>query len=57
MEEGQPQRRPRYAGEDTRLTSEKELRGWYSYGLGAEVFAVVGVGISFNSHMVSDIGL
>jgi UMF1 family MFS transporter len=44
MEEGQPRRRPRYAGEDTRPTSEKELRGWYSYGLGAEVFAVVGVG-------------
>ncbi|TLD35563.1 autophagy-related protein [Venturia nashicola] len=44
MEEGKPQRRPRYAGEDTRPTSEKELRGWYSYGLGAEVFAVVGVG-------------
>ena len=31
---------PRYAGEDTRLTSEKELWGWYSYGWSAEVFVV-----------------
>ncbi|KAL8954021.1 MAG: hypothetical protein Q9222_000143 [Ikaeria aurantiellina] len=28
---------PRYAGEDTRLTSKKELWGWYSYGFAAEV--------------------
>jgi hypothetical protein len=37
-------RRPRYVGEDTRLTSEKELKGWYSYGLAAEVFAICGTG-------------
>lgn len=28
---------PRYPGEDTRLTSSKELSGWYSYGWAAEV--------------------
>ncbi|KAL8992682.1 MAG: hypothetical protein Q9169_006913 [Polycauliona sp. 2 TL-2023] len=32
--------RSRYAGEDTRLTSEKELWGWYSYGFAAEVFVI-----------------
>lgn len=37
-------RAPRYAEEDTRETSEKEIRGWYCYGLAAEVFAVCGVG-------------
>lgn len=36
--------RPRYAGEDTRLTSTKELWGWYSYGFAAEVFVVCGIG-------------
>ncbi|KAF6228324.1 hypothetical protein HO133_008054 [Letharia lupina] len=35
---------PSYAGEDTRLTSTKELSGWYSYGWAAEVFVVCGVG-------------
>ena len=35
---------PRYEGEDTRPTSEKELRGWFSYGIAAEVYAVCGVG-------------
>ncbi|KAL8908030.1 MAG: hypothetical protein Q9171_005611 [Xanthocarpia ochracea] len=35
---------PRYAGEDTRLTSKKELWGWYSYGFAAEVFVVCGIG-------------
>ncbi|KAL8674009.1 MAG: hypothetical protein Q9168_001594 [Polycauliona sp. 1 TL-2023] len=34
----------RYPGEDTRLTSEKELWGWYSYGFAAEVFVVCGIG-------------
>lgn len=34
----------RYAGEDTRLTSKKELWGWYSYGFAAEVFVVCGIG-------------
>ena len=36
---------PEYPGEDTRLTSNKELSGWYSYGWAAEVFVVCGVGI------------
>ena len=35
---------PRYPGEDTRLTSKKELFGWYSYAWAAEVFVVCGVG-------------
>lgn len=30
--------------EDKTPTSERELRGFYSYGIAAEVFAVVGVG-------------
>lgn len=34
----------RYAGQDTRPTSEKELLGWYAYGLAAEVFAICAVG-------------
>lgn len=38
---------PRYAGEDTRLTSKKELWGWYSYGFAAEVFVVCGIGTLF----------
>ena len=29
--------KPQYPGEDTRLTSQKELSGWYSYGWAAEV--------------------
>lgn len=40
----QPSRQPRYLGEDTTPTSPRELAGWYSYGLAAEVFAVCGVG-------------
>lgn len=39
-------RAPRYAGEDTSPTTDRELKGWYSYGLAAEVFAVCGVGRS-----------
>jgi UMF1 family MFS transporter len=35
---------PQYEGEDTRLTSTKELRGWYSYGFAAEVFVICGMG-------------
>ena len=31
---------PLYAGEDTRLTSDKELSGFYMYGWAAEVCAV-----------------
>jgi len=34
----------RYEGQDTRTTSHRELYGWYSYGLAAEVFTVCGVG-------------
>jgi len=37
-------RAKRYEAEDTTPTTEKELRGWYSYGIAAEVFAVCGVG-------------
>jgi len=44
-EEDSVQDRPaRYANEDTSPTTERELRGWYSYGIAAEVFAVAGVG-------------
>ena len=39
------QRRPRYAGEDLSPTTAQELRGFYAYGLAAEVFAVCGVGM------------
>jgi UMF1 family MFS transporter len=35
-----------YAGEDTRLTSKKELAGWYAYGFAAEVFVICGMGKS-----------
>ncbi|KAF2730255.1 MFS general substrate transporter [Polyplosphaeria fusca] len=35
---------PAYAGEDTRLTSDKELSGFYMYGWAAEVFVVCGIG-------------
>lgn len=35
----------RYPGEDIRPTSDRELRGWYFYGVAAEVFAVCGVGM------------
>lgn len=38
-------RRSRYHGEDTSPTSQRELLGWYMYGLAAEVFAVCGVGL------------
>ena len=34
----------RYDNEDTSPTTERELRGWYAYGIAAEVFAVAGVG-------------
>lgn len=33
-----------YAGEDTRLTSRKEISGWYAYGWAAEVFVICGIG-------------
>jgi UMF1 family MFS transporter len=46
MENGEVagRRPPRYAGEDTSPTTDREIRGWYAYGLAAEVFAVCGVG-------------
>lgn len=34
----------RYADEDTRLTSKRELAGWYAYGFAAEVFVICGMG-------------
>jgi UMF1 family MFS transporter len=34
----------RYEHEDASPTTKRELRGWYSYAIAAEVFAVVGVG-------------
>ncbi|KAF4634457.1 hypothetical protein G7Y89_g3661 [Cudoniella acicularis] len=37
-------RGPRYDGEDLSPTTTRELRGFYAYGLAAEVFAVCGVG-------------
>jgi hypothetical protein len=37
-------RAPRFEGEDVSPTTERELRGWYSTGLAAEIYAVCGVG-------------
>jgi UMF1 family MFS transporter len=37
MDEGETWSPPRYEGEDTRLTSDKELAGFYMYGWAAEV--------------------
>lgn len=37
-----------YDGEDTRLTSRKELSGWYAYGFAAEVFVICGIGAFFD---------
>lgn len=49
---------PRYSGEDTRLTSKKELSGWYSYGFAAEVFVVCGIGmLARNARNTQNIGL
>lgn len=46
MESGElpARRRPRYEGEDTSETTDREIRGWYAYGVAAEIFAVCGVG-------------
>lgn len=38
------QRPAKYPGEDTTPTSQREIWGWYAYGIAAEVFAVCGVG-------------
>lgn len=35
-------RAPRYAGEDTRPTSLKELGGWYMYSFAAETYVICG---------------
>ena len=43
-------RAPRFEGEDTSLTTDRELKGWYAYGLAAEVFAVCGVGEYWKNH-------
>ena len=46
---------PEYEGEDSRLTSRKELAGWYSYGWAAEVFAICAMGTSvFFRHPTHD---
>jgi MFS transporter, UMF1 family len=37
-------RAPRYEDEDISPTTRQELRGWYCYGVAAEVFAVTGSG-------------
>ena len=39
-----PSHPSRYDDEDTSPTNPRELKGWYSYAIAAEVFAVVGVG-------------
>lgn len=44
-------RAPRFEGEDVSPTTERELRGWYSTGLAAEIFAVCGVGMSNTMHL------
>jgi MFS transporter, UMF1 family len=33
----------RYAGEDTRPTSRKELAGWYVYAVAAEVYVICAI--------------
>lgn len=35
---------PQYEGEDLSPTTARELRGFYAYGVAAEIFAVCGVG-------------
>jgi UMF1 family MFS transporter len=58
-----PQHHLRYENEDTSPTTKSEIRGWYSYAIAAEVFAVVGVGeltmaFYFSSSMLNvEIGL
>lgn len=38
---------PRYPGDDTRRTSNRELAGWLSYSWAAEVFAVCAMGTDY----------
>ncbi|KAL1839523.1 hypothetical protein VTJ49DRAFT_1425 [Mycothermus thermophilus] len=35
---------PRYPGDDTRPTSDKELAGWYAYTFAAEVYVICAIG-------------
>ncbi|KAF2663567.1 MFS general substrate transporter [Microthyrium microscopicum] len=44
MGPNKPRGVPQYDGEDTRQTSEKELRGFYAYGWASEVFVICGMG-------------
>jgi len=46
MDEDGTARAPRFEGEDISPTTDRELKGWYSTGLAAEIFAVCGVGES-----------
>ncbi|KAJ8114647.1 hypothetical protein OPT61_g3527 [Boeremia exigua] len=45
-------RSPRFKDDDTRPISRRELLGWFAYGIGAEVFAVCGVGTFYTSSLV-----
>jgi hypothetical protein len=54
-EAGRPPIAPRYKDEDTSPTTARELNGWYSYAVAAEVFAVVGVGKLRQIILLSDI--
>ncbi len=49
--------RPQYVGEDTRLTSRKELSGWYAYAFAAEVFVICGIGESGSWNNLTQIPL
>ncbi|KAI9710518.1 MAG: Autophagy protein 22 [Bogoriella megaspora] len=42
--DAEPRRRPQWADEDVRLTSARELSGFYAYGWAAEVFVICGMG-------------
>ena len=39
----------RYPGEDTRLTSSKELAGWYMYAFASETYVICGTFLSPSS--------
>ena len=45
MEDGRAERRSNgFPAQDVSPTTERELRGFYAYGIAAEVIAVCGVG-------------
>lgn len=44
LDDVQPSTHKSWSGQDTTPTTEPEIKGFYSYGIAAEVFAVVGVG-------------